>query len=472
MDRRESRLTINLLGLTSLIAALIMACSPAPASTATAIASATPVPTATATAEPTATATPTKVPTATSAPTATATVEPTATATPTKVPTATVTPTKVPTVTPLPSATPSRMATLFFSIPLATPVSRTDLLTITSKSPVDTVAFSQVQTGELQNLVAWGEDQTVQLYSPIRIESGKVRTWVDSEPWGQYASRLVTSTRRLVISSWIGWELKGHTDRVTSVSFNSDGLVASGSLDGTVRLWRLTKDASSPRAGMLDYSPNLVRTINHLGMVISVVFSPDGNLLAAISASEVPSLRVWRVSDGSPVGRLDVIALGSKMEPRAEFRSIVFFSDSSLLAMGTDDGEVLLWRLNETTLTQRLQVKLAPVNNLAFSPDGSLLAVGAGYSIIQLWRVNDWRLIGELEDPISEGNNLAFSPDGTLLASGGDDGIVRLRRVKDWVLARELKGHRQTVTSISFRPDGRFLASGSADGTIILWGME
>ena len=75
--------------------------------------------------------------------------------------------------------------------------------------------------------------------------------------------------------------LEGHSDCVSSVTFSPDGkLLASGSLDSTVKLWN-AEDGS------------LVRTLEgHTARVASVTFSPDGKLLACGSADSTVKLHL------------------------------------------------------------------------------------------------------------------------------------------------------------------------------------
>ncbi|MHC1592864.1 MAG: WD40 repeat domain-containing protein, partial [Methermicoccaceae archaeon] len=76
--------------------------------------------------------------------------------------------------------------------------------------------------------------------------------------------------------------LEGHSDTVRSVAFSPDGkLVASGSNDGTVKLWNVS-------------TRGYVATLEFNGPVLSVAFSPDGKLLA--SGSDDRTVKLWNVS--------------------------------------------------------------------------------------------------------------------------------------------------------------------------------
>jgi WD40 repeat protein/tRNA A-37 threonylcarbamoyl transferase component Bud32 len=78
-------------------------------------------------------------------------------------------------------------------------------------------------------------------------------------------------------------ELKGHHESVDAVAFRGDGsLLATGSRDGTIRLWEWT--GGSLQEWLTLPSPS--------GPVAAVAFSPDGERLACLVRNEL-AVRIW-----------------------------------------------------------------------------------------------------------------------------------------------------------------------------------
>jgi WD40 repeat protein/subtilase family serine protease len=199
----------------------------------------------------------------------------------------------------------------------------------------------------------------------------------------------------------------------------------------------------------------------HAGEVTSVAFSPDGSLIA--SGSDDRTIKLWRVSDGALVRTLTGHTGG--------VTSVAFSPDGRLLASGSGLGDrtIRLWRVSDGALVRTLTGHTDWVNSVAFSPDGSLLASGSRDRTIRLWRVSDGALVATLTGHTGGVTSVAFSPDGSLIASGSGDNTIKLWRVSDGALVATLIGHTDWVNSVAFSPDGSLLASGSRDRTIRLW---
>ncbi len=266
----------------------------------------------------------------------------------------------------------------------------------------------------------------------------------------------------------LGQPLTGHTSPVSGVAFSPDGhTLASGSFDGTVRLWDLTDPAHPAPLGQ--------PLTGHTSGVESVAFSPDGRILA--SADGDGTLRLWNLTD-----RAHPALLGQPLA--GDIGSVAFSRDGHTLASSGSDDTIRLWNLADPAhpapVGQPLTGHTGGVESMAFSPDGRILASGSDDYTIRLWNLADPAHPAPLGQPLTGHTNwvtsVAFSPDGHTLASASADTTIRLWNLTDPAnpapLGQPLTGHTEDVPSVTFSPDGHTLVSGSRDTTIRLWNLD
>ncbi len=244
--------------------------------------------------------------------------------------------------------------------------------------------------------------------------------------------------------------LRGHTDQVLSLAFAPDGkTLASGSWNGEVRLWDLSKQPTGRTLA-----------VKHSGAVWDLAFSADGQQLA--SGSYDKTVRLWRPSDGTSLRTLGGHGSG--------VYAVAFSPDGETLASGSYDGVVRLFATADAGQKPReLRGHGAGVYGVAFSPDGKRLATAGADAAVRLWRLADGSTERQLTGFGDTVDSVAFSPDGAQLACGGYDRTARIFSVASGAQLRVLSGHDGAVVGVAFSPDGKLLATAGRDQAVSLW---
>lgn len=311
-----------------------------------------------------------------------------------------------------------------------------------------------------------------------------------------------------------------HAARVNALAYSADGqLLASASVDGTVRVWDLGNGRErATYRGHLDQPDDPTRGATNVLSVADVAFHPKENLVASASGNQV---HLWNPDTGA--GAKTVLNLGKTDKP---VKALAFSPDGKQLAVGADDGVL---RVIETAGGKQVFAspsRNARIEKVAFSPNGKLVAIGDTNSQVAVYvpgaTGNPLALsvsgvdLGEVAGvaftadsaavftcgrdgkarltvgPTPDGGNapttatklrdylghtgpvtaLAVTPDGKALVTGGDDKALRVWEVTSAKQLRVFQGHQTKLTAVAARPDGRQVASASEDGGIRVWDLN
>ena len=232
-------------------------------------------------------------------------------------------------------------------------------------------------------------------------------------------------------------------------------LVATGSQDGNVYLWESAEGS-------------LLMTLagGHTGDVNSVSFNADASILS--SAGEDGRLVFWDLAKMSEKVRHRFL------EGHGEGVAInvcLFSPNSTLLATGGKDSDIMLWGNLGRPVCGRLRGHRNWVTCAAFSSDSLYLATGGFDHTVCLWNCTNFSIVQTIRRHAAPVNCVSLSVEGSVSASGDGDGMVLLTR-SDGTVLRELNGHKDAVSGIAMVEAYGIVLTCSHDWSVKAWSLR
>ena len=246
-------------------------------------------------------------------------------------------------------------------------------------------------------------------------------------------------------------KLKGHRDVVQSIVWSPDGkLLATGGFRKVI-LWKTGDWVSAGEVGKLP------------GRVTALAYSKNGEGL--ISASNAPGQRakisIWNVNDLSE--RLGWWAHSGTIY------DITLSPDGKTLATTGEDKLIRFWNLDNGKRIKQIEAHSAPVMSLAFKPDGTAIASGAADKELKIWDVKTREQKNLVTGHPGNVASIVWPDNKAGLITASDDGALRLcsesskSPVKTWAKAADL------VHSLDVTTDGKKFFGGSENGQVYEW---
>ena len=217
----------------------------------------------------------------------------------------------------------------------------------------------------------------------------------------------------------------------------------------------------------------------HVGLIYSVMFSPDGSRF--VSVSEDGTIRIWDANNGR---RLMVL------NAKNSVCDVDWSSDGRWIVSGGQNGAIQIWDATSGEIVSTTESEQVGIE-ICVRPDDTMIASGSWEDELAIWDVETGQKIESYKGDVKHITCLTFSPDGKQLVYGGTNGDIRVLDVGgqqiDYLLSPDIgapvvlepaAGQSEVVKtfaktgavfSLRFSPDGKQLLSSSNAGLVEIW---
>lgn len=210
--------------------------------------------------------------------------------------------------------------------------------------------------------------------------------------------------------------------------------------------------------------PKLVLPIGHTGIVISAVFSPDGNKV--VTASSDKTAIIWDTKTGQLLHILD--------KHTKDVVSAKFSTDGKRVVTASWDKTAKIWDVQTGEMLFNLDTVQGHNQNVLsaeFSQDGKYVVTCSEDKTAIIWNATTGKFMNRLTAHKDYVNSVCFSYNGKMIVTSSNDYTAIVWNVETGDSLYSLKGHTGNVTSAIFSPDSlsNSIVTSSFDKTARVW---
>ena len=241
--------------------------------------------------------------------------------------------------------------------------------------------------------------------------------------------------------------LKGHKGRVSALTKLSNGLIASGSYDGTVKIWDITREEKD----------SLIMSKNAIGSVFCLLEFEPGFLLGGTSQNMV---NLWDLNDKGE----EYI---HNFYQHYLWVNALVKCDSNYFASASNDSKIKIWDYYKRECVSTLKGHVDCILSLILLRNRNLCS-GSADLTVRIWDWGQGECISILKGH-TRWVKCVLELDNGVLITGSDDKTIKLW--KNEINFKTLEEHAHSVRTFC-QINEKFFASGSFDYTIKIWEID
>jgi len=248
----------------------------------------------------------------------------------------------------------------------------------------------------------------------------------------------------------------GHNAPALKSVENNEDVILSVSLDKTLHLFD-------------KHSGEEILEIDHDGLLTSCDYSNNSRYYAVTQDIKNEAI----IYDARTDNKFDTIKLNSTPT------CLEFSPNSQRIAIGTLQGEVVIWDIKARKFTLKFHEHSNAVSSICFDKDERMLVSGSWDKSIRMMDIStgNYRRKGTLREQFAIAHHgsvasVRIYSRGQHMVSGGFDKRVMLWNLDHEMSQIPLQGHQDWVNTVEGNIEGTRVLSGCRDGTIRYWNIE
>lgn len=256
--------------------------------------------------------------------------------------------------------------------------------------------------------------------------------------------------------------LRGHTGVVNSLDFSPDrNLLYSASADLSVRMWDVAKGTC-------------VRTFEgHTAPVLSAKCSRDGELL--LTADTDGALLVWDRRKGQVLATISGFkfetGFGNANYPNTA-QAMALTPNNKLVIFASFEQALRVCALPSGTELSAMHGHAAPVTALVVTPDGHRCISVTQNGELKIWDLRRSVAMLIINDHTAGATALALVQKGEKVILGSTDGTLKAYDLNNGEELFVVLAHKAVVRALAVVEDGRQIISASTAKDLVVWDWE
>ncbi|XP_014217202.1 protein FAN-like [Copidosoma floridanum] len=203
----------------------------------------------------------------------------------------------------------------------------------------------------------------------------------------------------------------------------------------------------------------------HNDAVSCLLYSKKHNVIA--SSSWDCTTKIWRPYSDRKMKLAESFV--AELDHDAQVTCISMSKDETLLATGTEDGEVYLWNFGSYELRFTVKDHMSRVNSITFEPESNnIISCASNNSLI----VMDVQTSTQIYFATLDEEPMSFGWIGSLLLIGDAQGDLHVWYPQTAAFISKFHCHEGAIVSVAITSDNKKVMTGGRDKKVIVWDCE